>query len=319
MLTIDSSKTLLSKLNDNIDEISRGEIKEYLSSLFKVNELKRFLSLNMMDGSLFDDFLYELKTECLSTNIKIDYIEDDTRTLLYSSEDDIEYTYLIKIDFNKIIIEICIDPDTLAEYELLKFSTYCNEIAQLFSIYHIIRQLKKTISIDPLTQLQSRASLNNELKRIVPLAIREKMRIGVLLINIDRFRAVNDEHGDAFGDAFLRLYADTLQKNIRSSDIAVRFGGGEFLVILVHVPSIDSTMQIAKKIQDTLTNTYLLSPHNDKFKKTVSIGVSLFPDDSNDINEVIKFSEMALLDVKYTGRNKLLRYEKSHKGSIELF
>ncbi|MGB3751368.1 MAG: GGDEF domain-containing protein, partial [Arcobacteraceae bacterium] len=230
-----------------------------------------------------------------------------------------EYQYLFKNIFDNNMITIFLECGKFFENEIMLLDTYFKEIIYLFCIETTLSDLKQSATIYPLTQLQNRISFNNEMKRLVPLAIREKMKLGVLLINIDRFRAVNDEHGDEFGDRFLRLYADTIKKCIRTSDIAVRFGGGEFLIILVHVKSIEMTMQIAEKIKNTLTNTYLLSPNNDKFKKTVSIGISLFPDDSNDIHEVIKFSEMALLDVKDTGRNKLSRYEKLHRGSIELF
>jgi len=319
MTSIDTTQNLFDRLNDTIDEISLNEVKQFLASISKINTLKRSISSNFLDGGLYDSFFMELKSECKISNIKIDYVENNKRTLLYKSAENINYEYFLKKTFNKITIEIFIDAHILTEYEILTLSTYCNEISHLFSTYFIIMELKASMTIDPLTQLQNRLSLNNELKRIVPLAIREKMKLGVLLINIDRFRAVNDEHGDDFGDEFLKLYADTLQKCVRDSDITIRFGGGEFLVLLVNVKNIDMTMSIAKKIKDKLTNTYLLSPNNDKFQKTVSVGVAIFPDDSDDILEVIKFTEMALSDAKDTGRNILRRYEKSHKGSIELF
>ena len=145
------------------------------------------------------------------------------------------------------------------------------------------------------------------------------MKIGVLLINIDRFRAVNDEHGDTFGDEFLKLYAKTIKNIIRASDIVVRFGGGEFLILLINVQSEEMTMIIAEKIKNILATTYLLSPNHDKFKKTVSIGISMFPEDSRDINEVVKFTEMALADAKENGRNSLFRYKNIHAGTIEIF
>jgi len=174
-------------------------------------------------------------------------------------------------------------------------------------------------TIDPLTQLQNRLFFNTEMKTLVPLAIREKMKFGVLLINIDRFRAVNDEHGNEFGDEFLKLYANTIKESIRTSDIVIRFGGGEFLVLLINVDNEETTLEIGKKIQKTLSDTYLLSPNKDKFKKTVSVGISMFPEDSSDIHQVVKFSEMALSDAKDKGRNILFRYDNSISEEVEFF
>ena len=87
----------------------------------------------------------------------------------------------------------------------------------LLYIQFVLDDFQKSNTIDPLTQLQNRISFNMEMKTLVPLAIRENMKFGsILLINIDRFRAVNDEHGDEFGDEFLKLYANTIKESIQN-------------------------------------------------------------------------------------------------------
>ncbi|MDC0933521.1 GGDEF domain-containing protein, partial [Arcobacteraceae bacterium] len=246
---------------------------------------------------------------------------DSEETLLYQEGENIQnYGYIFNnVVTNNININIFIDDTNLSEYDVVCLNTYFKELVHLLYIQFVLLDLQRSTSIDPLTKLQNRTSFNIEMKTLVPLAIREQMKFGVLLINIDRFRAVNDEHGDDFGDDFLKLYAKTIKDNIRTSDIAVRFGGGEFLVLLIHVESEERTIKIAEKLKDVLAQTYLISPNNDRFKKTVSIGISMFPEDSSDINEVIKFSDIALNEARENGRNSLLRYENSHSGSIEFF
>jgi diguanylate cyclase (GGDEF)-like protein len=169
-----------------------------------------------------------------------------------------------------------------------------------------------------LTGLKNRLAFQEDLKEIVPLLIREKMNAGVLLINIDRFRAVNDEHGNEFGDQFLKLYAQTIKDSIRSSDIAVRYGGGEFLVVLVHVVDEQKVIEIAEHIKENLAQTSLLTQNNDEFKKTVCIGVSMFPQDSMDMNDIVQKAEIALSDAKDLGRSQVVRYEDS-AGELDLF
>lgn len=319
MVRIENTTTLFERLDEIVGRSDNEELKKVLWAISKVNKLKHLLKSELLNGNLYKFFFNKLQTDFNVSNIKILSTKDNKTSVLYETSNSAEYEYLFKNIFDNSTISVFLECRELSKNEIMLLNTYFKEIIHLFSIETTLNDLKQSTTIDPLTQLQNRISFNNEMKSLVPLAIREKMKLGVLIINIDRFRAVNDEHGDEFGDRFLRLYADTIKKCIRKSDIAVRFGGGEFLVLLVHVKSIEMTMQIAEKIKNTLTNTYLLSPNNDKFQKTVSVGVSLFPDDSDDIHEVIKCSEMALLDVKDTGRNKLLRYEKSHRGSIELF
>jgi len=318
---IDNDITLLDRLNEIVDEVHIEEVKKIIATLSKINKLKHSIELDFSEDALYEKISYELKEEFNISNFKIIHIEDTYESLLYKEGSDVlEYGYVFKNTVaSNIQINIFIDDSNLSEYQILCLNTYFKELVHLLYIQFVLLDLHKSTTVDPLTQLQNRISFNIEMKTLVPLAIREKMNFGVLLINIDRFRAVNDEHGDEFGDEFLKLYANTIKENIRTSDIAVRFGGGEFLVVLIHVENEDMTLKIAEKIKNKLAETYLLSPNNDKFRKTVSIGVSMFPEDSNDINEVVKFSEIALSDARDNGRNSVLRYENTHSGSIEFF
>jgi len=318
---IDNDVTLLDRLNTIVDAVHIDEVKEIITSLSKINKLKHSIEADLSKDALYEKITNELTKEFNISNFKIVHIEDGYETILYKKGETIsDYGYEFKnVVLSDIQINIFIDDKNLSEYQILSLNTYFKELVHLVYIQFVLDDFQKSNTIDPLTQLQNRISFNTEMKTLVPLAIREKMKFGVLLINIDRFRAVNDEHGDEFGDEFLKLYANTIKENIRTSDIAVRFGGGEFLVLLIHVDSEETTMKIAEKIQNKLAETYLLSPNNDHFRKTVSIGVSMFPEDSSDINEVVKFSEMALSDARDSGRNRLLRYESSESRDLMFF
>ncbi|MGB5867766.1 MAG: GGDEF domain-containing protein [Arcobacteraceae bacterium] len=318
---IDNEITLLDRLNEIVDEVHIDEVKKIIATLSKISRLKYSLEENLSENILYEKVSHELENEFDITNLKIVHTLNNVESILYQCGDEnFEYTYLFKNRVSSNInINIYLDVQHLDEYRVLSLNTYFKELVHLLYIQFVLLDVKKSSTIDPLTQLQNRISFNTEMKTLVPLAIRENMKFGVLLINIDRFRAVNDEHGDEFGDEFLRLYADVIKNSIRTSDIAVRFAGGEFLVLLINVESEEMTLKIAEKIKDKLAQTYLLSPNNDKFKKTVCIGVSMFPEDSQDINEVIKFSEMALSDARDKGRNNIVRYTNSSLGEIDFF
>jgi diguanylate cyclase (GGDEF)-like protein len=319
---IDNETTLLERLNNIVDEVHVDEVKIIINTLSKINQLKLTIEEHLFSEEFFTLIDNELKKEFGITNLKIIYISEKEKTLLYKSGDALDYNYTFKNSLThnaSTFINISIDNKNFSNYQMISLNSYFKELIHLIYIQFVLSDLHKSSGIDPLTKLQTRISFNQEMKTLVPLAIREKMKFGVLLINIDRFRAVNDEHGDEFGDDFLKLYATRIKKIIRTSDIAVRFAGGEFLVLLINVESEEMTMKIAEKIRDKLAEIYLLSPNDDKFKKTVSIGIAMFPDDSSDINDVIKFSERALGDAQDMGRNRVLRYDNSSAGEIDFF
>jgi len=129
------------------------------------------------------------------------------------------------------------------------------------------------------------------------------------MVDVDFFKQVNDQYGHDVGDTVLKRVADILNKSVREADIVVRYGGEEFIVLLVDVEK-GKSVEIAEKIRKKVENMVI---HTDgvTLKKTVSIGVSEFPHDSDRFWQCIKFADIALYRAKETGRNKVVRFEKS--------
>jgi diguanylate cyclase (GGDEF)-like protein len=317
---MNNADTLIHRLESIVASVHIKEVKDIISKLAKINTFKLRIENDLCTASIYENIAKELKEEFCTNNIKIVQLHNNIETTLYQlgNTDSFTYTHISKVSPNTSII-IFIENDQLTSFQELTLNSYFNEIVHILYIQFVLSSLQKTILSDPLTGLKNRLSFNEEMKALIPLATREGMNIGVLLINIDRFRAVNDEHGNVFGDKFLKLYADIIRQSIRSSDIAVRFGGGEFLILLVNVDSENRTLQLAEKLKDLLANTSLKTSAGDDFKKTVCIGVSMFPEDSSDMNEVVKNAEIALSDAKDKGRNTLLRFQPIQESPIELF
>ncbi len=312
--------TLIDRLNEIVDEVHINEVKNIITKLTHINLFKHSIEDNLNADILYNKISEELYNEFSIQNFKIFLLTKNREKILFKKGNlgEKTYEYHTKVS-NESIINITFDDINLSSYQKIILNSYFKETLNLIYIQHILLDLKNSTFIDPQTQLENRMSFNQEMKTLIPLARRENMNIGALLINIDRFQAVNDEHGDQFGDQFLRLYADTIKENIRSSDIAVRFGGAEFLVLLINVDTEERTLQLANKIKDTLAQTYLLSPNNDKFRKTVCIGVSMFPKDSTDINVIVKNTETALISAQDHGRNNVFRFKEDEENFIELF
>jgi len=313
------NNTLIERLSQIVDNTHIDEVQDIIVKLTHINIFKHSIEDNLSIDVLYEKISKELQKEFSIESFTITLITDNREKILYTKGDvsPNPYSYSSKVS-NESIMKITFYDNNITTYNKLTLNSYFKETIQLIYIQYILLELKNSSLIDPQTQLENRISFNTEMKTLIPLALREKMNIGVLLINIDRFQAVNDEHGDQFGDRFLKLYADTIKQNIRSSDIAVRFGGGEFLVLLINIDSEERTFTIADTLRKKLAQTYLLSPNNDQFKKTVCIGFSMFPKDATDINEIVKNTETALASAQDIGRNIVFRYKKE-EDFIELF
>jgi len=313
-------ETLVDRLNDIVDDVHIDEVKDIINKLTQINLFKHSIEDNLSIEILYQKIKKELKKEFSIECFKISLISNHNEEILYSqgSLEDSFYEYISKVS-NQAQMKITVTDHNLSLYDKITLNSYFKESMNLIYIQYILLELKKSSLIDPQTQLENRISFNLGMNTLIPLALRENMNLGVLLINIDRFQAVNDEHGDQFGDEFLKLYANTIKDNIRSSDIAVRFAGAEFLVILVNIDNEERTIELANNLREKLAQTYLLSPNNDHFKKTVCIGISMFPEDSTDINTVVKNTKTALICAQDLGRNSIFRFKEDEESFIELF
>ncbi|MEY4592628.1 MAG: hypothetical protein RIR18_1523 [Pseudomonadota bacterium] len=154
---------------------------------------------------------------------------------------------------------------------------------------------------DPLTGLSNRASLEAQMKRALAGAKRDGSTVGVMLIDMDNFKQVNDTLGHNVGDELLIQIAHRLVESVRGSDLVSRIGGDEFVVILHHIDNVMSIGGIASKILRNLGASYSVGKH--MLYSTPSIGVALFPADGVDAETLIRNADSAMYHAKSQGRN----------------
>jgi two-component system cell cycle response regulator len=131
------------------------------------------------------------------------------------------------------------------------------------------------------------------------------------MIDMDHFKEVNDTYGHKNGDLVLQTLAEIIKKSIRKSDIAVRYGGEEFLIILQNIKDINDAINVAEKIRKNVENTEIELDSGKIIKKTISVGVSVYPDQCKKGWECIKFADIALYEAKKNGRNKVVLFNKN--------
>ncbi len=208
---------------------------------------------------------------------------------------------------------------SIFKYKLPFIKSYIKEATPEIEAKILFEALENAALRDGLTGLYNRRFLDEHAKKLIPQAKREEFNIGVLMLDIDFFKAVNDEYGHDIGDKILQETAKTIKENTRDSDIVVRYGGEEFIVLLVGIKNEADTIDVANKIREKVAQNEVDVYAGSTMKKTISVGISMFPDDSTSFNTVMKYADLALYEAKEAGRNQVKRYTKEEEVAVELF
>ena len=155
---------------------------------------------------------------------------------------------------------------------------------------------------DALTQLPNRNLLLDRLEVAIHTAERDKQTISILFIDLDRFKYVNDTLGHEYGDELLIQVSQRLTDCVRDSDTVARFGGDEFVVLLHNIQTERSATLVAEKIIDRLSQPFTLAGR--EIVIGASIGLTLFPGESDDPDTLLRNADLAMYRAKQTGRNR---------------
>jgi diguanylate cyclase (GGDEF)-like protein/PAS domain S-box-containing protein len=154
---------------------------------------------------------------------------------------------------------------------------------------------------DYLTDLPNRLLLNDRLAQAISAARRRQQQLAVLFVDVDRFKHINDTLGHAIGDQLLRSLAGRLVAGIRASDTVSRQGGDEFVILLSGIAHAEDAALSAKKLLSSLSMPHRVGEHD--LQITITIGISVYPDDGADAETLIKNADVAMLSAKDNGRN----------------
>ncbi len=165
------------------------------------------------------------------------------------------------------------------------------------------QKLEHLANHDILTGLPNRLLFMDRLEHALSVCQRSKRKVALIFIDIDGFKLVNDTHGHDVGDALLIQIAYRLKKSIRNSDTVARVGGDEFVMIIEDIVDIDIVIKIANKALKKMRKPFEL---DDLICNVgASLGISIFPDDSQDGDELSKLADTAMYYSKTSGRNRI--------------
>jgi diguanylate cyclase (GGDEF)-like protein len=168
------------------------------------------------------------------------------------------------------------------------------------------KALEHQANHDSLTGLANRNLLNDRIEQAIAWAKRNGLVMGVMLLDLDHFKLVNDGSGHLVGDALLKEVAKRLSACVRETDTVARLGGDEFVIVLTDLPNPDDVGQVAEKIQSALSRPVELVGR--EVFITASIGVSLYPRDGDHGEILLRYADIAMYRVKEHGRNSVRQF-----------
>jgi diguanylate cyclase (GGDEF)-like protein len=154
---------------------------------------------------------------------------------------------------------------------------------------------------DFLTGLPNRALLTDRLAQSITLAQRHRKKVALMYLDLDQFKNINDSLGHSVGDQLLQSVARRLESCVRHSDTVSRQGGDEFVVLLSEVTAAQDAVLTAEKLIKAIAEPHLIGKH--RLNVTLSIGISLYPDDGEDVEAVLTNADTAMYYAKRSGRN----------------
>lgn len=272
---INQEEVINSNIYNAVPSLNRGYFKEAMKSVIE-NDHKFFFSSSMHRGLISED---------IEINLRLSRFEHG----------DLNYLIIECIDVTSQIIRI----NQLKEYN-----------KKLFSLNKELKEKEKEIEklayYDRLTGLANRTLFYNVAEKFLEDSKRNNKKLGLMFIDIDRFKRINDIYGHKVGDKVLAEVANILIKSTRKNDIVARHGGDEFLILLPDIKDYNNYRIIASRIANANKK---INIHDDiQIEISLSIGVSFYPRDGHSIDQLISKADKAMYCVKNIGGNKCIHY-----------
>ena len=194
------------------------------------------------------------------------------------------------------------------KYKIGIIKKYLEETKPILESKILMEALRQKNLTDSLTGLYNRKYLDEIVEKQLNLDMKNGVVYAIMFLDIDYFKMVNDTYGHDVGDDILRKLAITMKKSISSNETLIRYGSEEFLILMKNATQ-ESAKELANKINADFSKI-IFNYGGDSFSKTVSIGYSFFPTDTDQFWKCIKYADISLYEAKSTGRNKVIKFSK---------
>ncbi|MBI5121733.1 MAG: diguanylate cyclase [Rhodospirillales bacterium] len=216
----------------------------------------------------------------------------------------------LRNDGSRFPIDLSVNPMRLGGQ--VKFTGVARDITDRKEAEAEINRLALT---DPLTGLANRNQFSRRLNDAFKISDRQKSQVALLLVDLDKFKPVNDIYGHPAGDALLKLVADEMLKLTRDVDTVARLGGDEFAILLFEPGARDDVSHVAERIVETLGRQFDVMGF--QIRIGGSVGIAFHPSDASDQDALFKYADLALYAAKAAGRNTYKYYNPTLLSSLD--
>ena len=214
---------------------------------------------------------------------------------------------------SSIIGYIYLDTDSIINNFTADSRQFCKMLSKIAYILVDNYNLKIVSTVDKLTKLYTRKYFETALLSEITYAEREGTEFSIIMIDIDKFKTVNDRFGHQKGDEILQGVSAIITSSLRKGDIAARYGGEEIIILLPNTVE-DEGIKVAEKLRKRIENARLLGLHN---PLTISLGVSRYPEHSMWAKDLIEKADQALYYAKENGRNRSSLYKDDMSKTVK--
>lgn len=205
------------------------------------------------------------------------------------------------------------DVEVMDHFELLALEDLGIQLGRVFERKRAEKEIRYLAGHDALTGLPNQRLFIDRVTTSLSLAKRNKGKVALLFIDLDGFKSINDTHGHDAGDEVLRLVAARYAKSVRKADTVARIGGDEFVILLTDINKDAAAEVAAEKILSAMSSPFVWQAH--ELRLGASIGISMYPDNGSNIEELRQQADRAMYQVKQQGKNNY-RFASALSGSV---
>lgn len=309
-----SNKTMLEsnlknksdKLNDSLS-LTRVTLESTADGIIIIDNNDSIVDFNAHFCEMWDIPKSLLKTN--NTDIILEYIykqvdkPEALRAHLKELSNNIEITNTATFHFkNGRIIEQFSFPRIL-DGEIVGRIWSFRDITEK---HRLAEKLEYQATHDALTDLPNRLLLYDRLKQAILHATRHHSKVGVIFLDLDRFKLINDSLSHDMGDELLKAVSERIAEMLRAEDTLARLGGDEFVIIMPSIFDQENLRQIASRLQSTFMPAFKISGHT--LNITASIGIAIYPEDGITSEQLLRNADLAMYNAKASGRNQFQFY-----------
>jgi diguanylate cyclase (GGDEF)-like protein/PAS domain S-box-containing protein len=217
----------------------------------------------------------------------------------------------VRKDKKQIFLEASISPLRNKEGKIIGFRSISRDVTERAQFE---RKLAEMATHDALTGLPNRTLLSDRFTVALALSRRSRSKLAVLMLDLDRFKAVNDSMGHDVGDKLLKAVGKRLKATVRKSDTVARIGGDEFVLLLPQIPHEEEAAKFSQRILDVFRESFVVE--GNRIRITTSIGIAIYPEGGKDIESLLKSADTAMYWAKEQGRDIYRLYDGSEAATL---